>query len=221
MSQNTSATPTSACSTVIFADAFGALERGCSGSSPLDLRDQAIVAVLKTTAARSSSVRLLRVRDVDLRGDALALPWNASQRRHVVALLPEAREAIVKYLTLGYWELCRSDARAARSSEAVLDDYLFPAKASRHQSSGRPLGAAGLSAMLTRRHRAGDGSCTHFGSNLVRRGVIQLLAEGGMPLDDIVRHIYRPPTSMRWLTRESLAWPAAQSVERALRNGHL
>jgi len=32
----------------------------------LDLRDRAIVSVLKTTAARNGGVRLLRVEDVDL-----------------------------------------------------------------------------------------------------------------------------------------------------------
>jgi integrase len=41
-----------------------ALELGCDGDSPLDLRDRAIVAVLVTTAARNSSVRLLRLYDV-------------------------------------------------------------------------------------------------------------------------------------------------------------
>ena len=43
-----------------------ALERGCAGEGLLDLRDQAIVSVLKTTAARNGGVRLLRVDDVDL-----------------------------------------------------------------------------------------------------------------------------------------------------------
>jgi len=42
-----------------------AIERGCAGEGPLDLRDQAILSILKTTAARNSSVRLLRVADVD------------------------------------------------------------------------------------------------------------------------------------------------------------
>ena len=40
------------------------LERGCAGSTSLDLRDRAIVSVLVTTAARNSSVRLLLASDV-------------------------------------------------------------------------------------------------------------------------------------------------------------
>ncbi len=43
-----------------------ALEDGCRGERPIDRRDQAIVAVLVTTAARNSSVRLLRLADIDL-----------------------------------------------------------------------------------------------------------------------------------------------------------
>ncbi len=46
-------------------DDLRALERGCPGDGPLDLRDWAIVSILVTTAARNSSVRLLRVGDVD------------------------------------------------------------------------------------------------------------------------------------------------------------
>jgi integrase len=46
-------------------DDLRALERGCAGDGPLDLRDQAIVSILVTTAARNSSVRLLRLEDLD------------------------------------------------------------------------------------------------------------------------------------------------------------
>jgi integrase len=46
-------------------DDLHALERGCAGDRPLDLRDRAIVSILVTTAARNSSVRLLRIGDVD------------------------------------------------------------------------------------------------------------------------------------------------------------
>src|SRR5664280_711005 len=46
-------------------DDLQTLERGCVGDEPLDLRDQAIVSILVTTAARNSSVRLLRLDDVD------------------------------------------------------------------------------------------------------------------------------------------------------------
>ena len=60
-----------------------AIERGCAGEGPLDLRDQAILSILKTTAARNSSVRLLRVADVDFErsiirsvGPRAARPWR-------------------------------------------------------------------------------------------------------------------------------------------------
>ena len=42
-----------------------ALEAGCAGGDPLALRDRAIVSILVTTAARNSSVRLLRLDDLD------------------------------------------------------------------------------------------------------------------------------------------------------------
>lgn len=50
-----------------------ALEAGCAGDRPLDRRDQAIVAILVTTAARNSAVRLLRRDDVDLERSLLRL----------------------------------------------------------------------------------------------------------------------------------------------------
>ena len=46
-------------------DDIRALEAGCDGDRPLDLRDRAIVSILKTTAARDSGVRLLRLEDID------------------------------------------------------------------------------------------------------------------------------------------------------------
>src|SRR5665811_1563983 len=45
-------------------DDIRALERGCAGERPLDLRDRAITSILKTAAARNSSVRLLRLEAV-------------------------------------------------------------------------------------------------------------------------------------------------------------
>jgi integrase len=46
-------------------DDIRALDAGCAGDQQLNLRDRAIVLILKTTAARNSGVRLLRLEDID------------------------------------------------------------------------------------------------------------------------------------------------------------
>jgi integrase/recombinase XerC len=78
-----------------------ALGRGCAGGAPLDLRDRAIVAVLVTTAARNSSVRLLRLDDVDLERGVIHFVRAKGDKTLEVALQPSARAALEAYLAGG------------------------------------------------------------------------------------------------------------------------
>ena len=78
-----------------------ALERGCLGEGPLDLRDRAMVSILVTTAARNSSVRLLRTSDVDFERSVMVFRRAKGGKTLEVALHPEARAALLAYLEHG------------------------------------------------------------------------------------------------------------------------
>ena len=71
-----------------------ALEAGCAGERPRDLRDRAIVAILVTTAARNSAVRLLRLDDVDAERSLLRFWRGKGGKTLLVTLHPDARAAL-------------------------------------------------------------------------------------------------------------------------------
>ena len=82
-------------------DDLHALERGCAGDGPLDLRDQAIVSILVTTAARNSSVRLLRLDDVDFERSVIRFRRAKGGKTLELALQPQTATAILTYLERG------------------------------------------------------------------------------------------------------------------------
>ncbi len=79
-------------------DDLHALERGCAGDEPLDLRDGAIVSILVTTAARNSSVRLLRVGDVDFERAVIRFRRAKGGKTLELALQPGTATALLAYL---------------------------------------------------------------------------------------------------------------------------
>jgi site-specific recombinase XerD len=183
-----------------------ALERGCEGSTPLDLRDRAIVSVLLTTAARNSSVRLLRCEDIDLERDLIRF-WRAKGDKTLeVALHPSARAAIEAYLASG------RPALAATSDPA---GFLFPS----HADRSAPLSMNALSLMLTRRYRIGGGSLPYFGSHRIRHATATMLVNNGMPLEEVSRYLGHSSTmpTRRYAqqTPASLGRRAADALARA------
>ena len=82
-------------------DDLQALERGCAGEEPLDLRDRAIVSILVTTAARNSSVRLLRVGDVDFERAVIRFRRAKGGKTLELALQPGTATALSAYLERG------------------------------------------------------------------------------------------------------------------------
>src|ERR1035437_2207232 len=82
-------------------DDLRALEAGCAGDRPLDLRDRAITSILKTTAARNSSVRLLRLEDIDFERALIRFRRGKGGKTLDVALQPETRAALLAYLERG------------------------------------------------------------------------------------------------------------------------
>ncbi len=187
-------------------DDLRALERGCAGDRPLDRRDQAIVAILTTTAARNSSVRLLRVEDIDFTRDRISFRRAKGGKTLLVALHPDARRALERYLADGRPFLVTSDDHG----------WLFP---SGRGGGSEPLRANGLSLMLRRRYGAGGGSLATFGSHRIRHGTATLLANNGMPLDEVSRYLGHSSTlvTRRYAqqTPDELGARAARALARA------
>jgi integrase len=188
-------------------DDLRALERGCAGEAALDLRDRAIVALLVTTAARNSSVRLLRLGDVDLPRDLILFRRAKGGKTLEVALHADAKAAIEAWLERGRPALMRS------SRENL--GYLFPASG----GGGAPLSMNALSLMLTRRYRHGGGSLPYFGSHRIRHATATLLVNNGMGLDEVSRYLGHSSTmpTRRYAQQSpgSLGRRAADALARA------
>ena len=188
-----------------------ALERGCAGEGPLDLRDQAIVSILVTTAARNSSVRLLRVGDVDFERSVIRFRRAKGGKTLELALQPGTAAVISAYLE-------RGRATLLSSSPVVSDDpgWLFLSHAG---GEPRPLTMNALSLMLTRRYHAGGGSLRCFGSHRIRHATATLLVNNGMPLEEVSRYLGHSSTmtTRRYAqqTPEALGERAASALARA------
>lgn len=191
-------------------DDLDALVRGCAGDEPLDLRDRAIVSILVTTAARNSSVRLLRVGDVNFERSVICFRRAKGGKTLEVALHADARGAIDDYLDRG------RPALVARAGLGADDGILFPSAA---RDGTAPLGANALSLMLTRRYHAGGGSLRCFGSHRIRHGTATLLVNNGMPLEEVSRYLGHSSTvpTRRYAqqTPEALGVRAADALARA------
>src|ERR1035437_3293996 len=162
-------------------DDLRALERGCAGDGPLDLRDQAIASILVTTAARNSSVRLLRLEDLDFERSVIRFRRAKGGKTLELALQPGTATAILSYLE-------RGRSAFLPPSYTTNDDpgWLFLS----HAGGGpRPLTMNSVSLMLTRRYHAGGGSLRWFGSHRIRHATATLLVNNGMPLEEVSRYL--------------------------------
>jgi integrase/recombinase XerD len=193
-----------------------ALEAGCGGERPIDLRDRAVVAVLVTTAARNSSVRLLRLDDIDLARAVIRFRRAKGGRTMEVALHREVRTALLRYLEHGRPALL-AGAERTRPVDAPDDaGWLFVSWGDR---TGRPLSANALSLMLTRRYHAGGGTLRSFGSHRIRHATATLLVNNGMPLEEVSRYLGHSSTmpTRRYAqqTTEALGHRAAAALVQA------
>jgi integrase len=194
-------------------DDIRALEAGCAGDRPLDLRDRAIVSILKTTAARNSGVRLLRLEDLDFERALIRFRRGKGGKTLDVALQPETRAALSAYLEDGRPPLVE---QASAPSEAD-PGWLF---ISACQSDGvQPLSMNAVSLMLTRRYHAGGGSLRTFGSHRIRHATATLLVNNGMPLEEVSRYLGHSSTDVtrRYArqTPDALGRRAADALERS------
>jgi integrase/recombinase XerD len=193
-----------------------ALEAGCAGDRPIDLRDQAIVAVLVTTAARNSSVRQLRLEDIDLARAVIHFRRAKGAKTLEIALHDDVRTALVRYLERGRPALI---GESTGTPPAAADDdpgWLFLAWG---DLAGHPLTANSLSLMLTRRYHAGGGTIRCFGSHRIRHATATLLVNNGMPLEEVSRYLGHSSTipTRRYAqqTTESLGHRAASALVQA------
>lgn len=195
-------------------DDLRTVERGCEGDMPLDLRDRAIVAILVTTAARNSSVRLLRTDDIDLERELIRFRRAKGGKTLEVALHPRAATALAAYVARGRPHLLSTATRLAELRPAP--GTLFPSAAS---GTGVPLTMNALSHMLTRRYHAGGGTLPYFGSHRIRHATATLLVNNGMPLEEVSRYLGHSSTDVtrRYAihTSDSLGRRAADALSRA------
>ncbi len=168
-----------------------ALERGCLGEGPLDLRDRAMVSILVTTAARNSSVRLLRISDVDFERSVIVFRRAKGGKTLEVALHPEARAALLAYLEHGRAAFLPSCPTASESGGDP--GWLF---LSARAGEPRPLTMNSVSLMLTRRYHAGGGSLRCFGSHRIRHATATMLVNNGMPLEEVSRYLGHSSTDV-------------------------
>lgn len=195
-----------------------ALERGCAGARPIDLRDRAIVSVLKTTAARNSSVRLLRIGDVDFDRSTVLFRRAKGAKTLEIALHAETRDAIAAYLAGGRPALIPGlSASQDPDPQGHRGGILFPSRAGGCEP--RALSANAISLMLTRRYRAGGGQLRAFGSHRIRHATATLLVNNGMPLEEVSRYLGHSSTmpTRRYAqqTPGALGERAAAALERA------
>src|SRR5450759_2247394 len=194
-------------------DDIRALEAGCAGDRPLDLRDRAITSILKTTAARNSSVRLLCLEDLDFERALIRFRRAKGAKTLDVALQPETRAALSAYLEGG-----RSALVAHSPTEMGSTDpgWVF---LSTRAGEPRPLTMNALSLMLTRRYHAGGGSLRTFGSHRIRQATATLLVNNGMPLEEVSRYLGHSSTDVtrRYAqqTPDALGRRAADALARA------
>jgi integrase/recombinase XerD len=190
-----------------------ALERGCAGERPIDLRDRAIVSILITTAARNSSVRLLSLGDLDPDRSLIRFRRAKGAKTLEVALHLDTATAVAAYLARGRPALLRNGDAAHPDADPGWPFLSTGA------GEARPLTMNALSLMLTRRYHLGGGSLRTFGSHRIRHGTATLLVNNGMPLEEVSRYLGHSSTmpTRRYAvqTPDALGERAAFALERA------
>ena len=177
------------------------------------IRDRAITSILKTTAGRNSSVRLLRLEDLDFDRALIRFRRGKGGKTLEVALQPETRAALSAYLERGRPILVEQASAAGEADPG----WLF---VSACQSDGvQPLSMNAVSLMLTRRYHAGGGSLRTFGSHRIRHATATLLVNNGMPLEEVSRYLGHSSTDVtrRYArqTPDALGRRAADALARA------
>jgi site-specific recombinase XerD len=141
-----------------------------------------------TTGVRNSSVRLLRLEDVDFERNCLTFRHGKKDKTLVVALQSATKAALLRYVNRARKRLlARYPVRGFESITAGRDSgYVFLASDSGY-GKGEPLTTNGLSQMLNRRYHQGGGTIAHFGSHRIRHAIGTALANNGMGVVEVGR----------------------------------
>jgi integrase/recombinase XerD len=182
-----------------------AIERGCVGDKPGDWRDRAIVSILKITAARNSSVRLLAISDVDLARDLIRFRRAKCGKTLEVALHRETKAAVIAYLEYGRPELLAAALAAGPNGTGNDPGILFLSSVTRRGPQALTMSA--ISGKLSRRYHRGGGTLARFGSHRIRHATATMLANSGMPMEELSRYLEQSPGA--------LGERAAEALERA------
>jgi Site-specific recombinase XerD len=172
-----------------------------------------MVSVLMTTAARNSSVRLLRIADVDIAREVMLFRRAKGGKTLEVALQPETRDAILAYLERGRPALVEQLTAHGEADPG----WLFVSACG--DQGVQPLSMNAVSLMLTRRYHAGGGTLPYFGSHRIRHATATLLVNNGMPLEEVSRYLGHSSTDVtrRYArqTPDALGRRAADALLRA------
>jgi integrase/recombinase XerD len=150
-----------------------------------------MVSILVITAARNSSVRLLRLSDVDFERLVIVFRRAKGGKTLEVALHPETRATLLAYLERGRAAFVPASPTASDSSGDPGWVFL-----SARAGEPRPLTMNSVSLMLTRRYHAGGGSLRCFGSHRIRHATATMLVNNGMPLEEVSRYLGHSSTDV-------------------------
>lgn len=151
-----------------------------SGDKPFQLRDRAILLLLAVYGLRSGEVRLLRLDDIDWKGDCFSVVRSKSGQRELLPLEPHTGNAIALYLRQG---------RPKCDSRCVFVTLLAPF---------RPLSAGALHYLVRHRLLPVAGPGKGRGPHALRHACARRLVNAGLSLKEIGDHLgHRSPDSTR------------------------
>jgi integrase/recombinase XerD len=153
---------------------------GSPGDKPFQLRDRAILLLLAVYGLRSGEVRLLRLDDIDWKGDRFSVVRSKSGQRELLPLEPHTGNAIALYLRQG---------RPKCDSRCVFVTLRAPF---------RPLSTGALHHLVSHRLLPLMGPGKGRGPHALRHACARRLVDAGLTLKEIGDHLgHRSPDSTR------------------------
>ena len=162
---------------------------GIAGSTPLALRNRAVVLLFAVYGLRSAEVRQLRLDDIEWARDQLRVTRAKSGRREVVPLVTEVGNAIARYLRHG---------RAPSASRIVFLTVHAPF---------RPLSSGAVYHLVRHALTGVDVGRRHsLGPHSLRHACARHLLESGHSLKAVGDHLgHRDPDTTRVYAKVNLA----------------
>ncbi len=141
------------------------------GTSPVQIRNRAMLLLFAVYGFRLSEVRLLQLDDVDWEHDRILIRRAKSRKSQEFPLEKEVGNAILRYL---------KDVRPQSNHRVLFLSLRQPF---------RPLSRGGLSTMVHTRMRAVNADLTHHGAHSLRHACATHLLSRGLTLKEIGDHL--------------------------------